>query len=87
MGGYCSIAMDSLNTIPFVPNCSQLNQKTWNTHFNVLKEPDHPLYISGLCYCYYKRYDYDTFHYLVKDGQFKTSATECSSNISQMPIT
>ena len=30
MGGYCSIAMDSLNTILFV-------DKTLKTHFNVLK--------------------------------------------------
>ena len=58
-----------------------------NTHFNVLKESDHPLCIAGLCYCYYKGYDYDTFHYLVKGGQFKTSAREYSSNFSQMPIT
>ena len=30
MGGYCSIAMESLNTILFV-------DKTLTTHFNVLK--------------------------------------------------
>ena len=55
---------------------NQINKRL-KTHFNVLKESNRPLCISGLCYCYYKGYDYDTFHYLVKD--------ECKVSNSSRP--